>query len=58
LQFGIDALADSNSKVPVPAPVTVGHSMPLRARRSRVRPVLSAASPIVGGALALAERGL
>jgi hypothetical protein len=43
LQFGIEPLAASNSKVPVPAPVTVGHSMPWRASRSRVCPALSTA---------------
>jgi hypothetical protein len=41
LQFGVDPLAISNSKVP--APVMVGQSMLWRTRKSRVRPALSAA---------------
>jgi hypothetical protein len=46
LQFGVDAAAVSNSKVPVPAPVTVGHSMSWRASRSRVCLCLSVAPAI------------
>ena len=43
MQFGVDPLAASNSKLPVPAPVMVGDSMPWRTSRLRVRPALSTA---------------